>query len=90
MHWTPVQFIDGHSVMWSVVVVTRLAPCVMRHSRAAARQFARQPARAVLGIASTRASAASPRATSAYRVRVGTRVREDAATLQRVMGQQAS
>ena len=60
MHAAELQFWDGQVVLSRVVlVVTRLAPWLMRHSRFAARQFARQPAEAMPGIASTTATPAA-------------------------------
>jgi hypothetical protein len=61
MQCPPPQFWDGHGMDWIsvVVIVTRLAPRLFRHARAAARQSARQPAGAGLGIASTTATTAA-------------------------------
>src|SRR5262249_40403872 len=56
MHCTPEQFMEGHATRGMVVVVVVVvAPRCFRHSRAAARQSARQPAGA--GVAITSASA---------------------------------
>jgi hypothetical protein len=56
----PWQFMEGHAISGMVVlVVVVVAPRLFRHERAAARQSARQPAGAGVGIASTRATTAA-------------------------------